>query len=302
MSDTHLFQIDLNLLVYLDLLLRERSVTRAAAAAGITQSAMSRALSRLREHLDDQLLVQSGRTMQPTERARALQAPLNDVLAKIRGDIFAAGVFEPSSAQREFSIAAPDFMDALLTGPLITALSERAPGLDIHIAGMGPAVRGDILDGRLDLLIGFPPGDRATLHARKILSDRFVCVVRKGHPALPKMELERFVEYPHVLVTPGGQPGGFVDRALAERGLGRRVAVRVHSFMLAPAYIQNTNYVLTVPEKAARRVAAHHEVEVLELPLSVPGLTLSMVWHARNHRDAAHVWLREQILEIARAF
>lgn len=301
MSDKHLLQADLNLLVYLDLLLRERSVTQAAARAAITQSAMSRALNRLREQLNDKLLVQVGRSMELTERAKALQAPLNDVLAQIRTTILAPREFDPATARREFSIAGPDFVDALISGPLVAQLAECAPGVDLHVVGMGPAVRGDILEGRLDLLVGFPPANSASLHARAVLTDRFVCVARRRHPALRRkpMSVDDYVRYPHVLVSPGGRPGSFVDRALSENGASRRVAVRVHSFLLAPDYLLDTDYLLTVPEKVARRIAETHEVVMTEVPVVVPGLTLSMVWHARNNRDRAHMWLRERIVEIA---
>ncbi|MEM9193199.1 MAG: LysR family transcriptional regulator [Myxococcota bacterium] len=296
-----LSQIDLNLLVYLEHLLRERSVTRAAARAGITQSAMSRALSRLREHLDDRLLVPVGRSMQLTDHAKSLEAPLHDVLSQLRNTIFAPQQFDPASAEREFSIAGPDFVDSLLTGPLVIRLAEQAPGIDLHLAGMGPAVAGDILKGRLDLMIGFVPGNHSSLHARRVLTDRFVCVVRRRHPALQrkKIRLEAYTAYPHVLVSPGGRPGSFVDRALRERDASRRVAVRVHSFLLAPDYILDTNYILTVPEKVAARITETYDVAVVPLPLPVPGFTLSMVWHARNQRDQGHVWMRTQILEIA---
>ncbi len=301
MHGEHLTNIDLNLLVYLDLLLREGSVTRAASRAGITQSAMSRALSRLREHLDDKLLVRVGRTMQLTDHARSLQAPLNDVLAQVRNTIFAPREWDPATARREFSIAGPDFVDGLITSRLVAHLSEEAPHIDLHVTGMGPAVRGDILEGRLDVLIGFPPGDHASLHARKVLSDRFVVVARKNHPGVKrsKVTLRDYLRYPHVLVSPGGRPGSYVDTALAERNAKRRVAVRVHSFLLASDYILDTDYLLTVPEHVANRIGETHDVAVAALPIRVPGFTLSMVWHARNHRDAGHRWLRTQIADIA---
>ena len=302
MRMAHLSGIDLNLLVYLDLLLRESSVTKAAARAGITQSAMSRALNRLRDQLDDKVLVQVGRSMQPTEHARSLRAPLNDVLAQIRHKIFAPRTFDPATAARAFSIAAPDFIDVLITKRLVTRLAEQAPNIDIHVAGMGPAVRGDILDGRLDLLIGLPPGDRASLHARRILSDRFVCVMRRGHPASrrKKMTLSDYLRFPHALVTPGGRPGSIVDSALGKRNAKRRVAVRVHSFLLAPSYVVDTDYLLTIPQKVARELCDDSDVITRELPIALPELHLSSVWHARNHRDHAHSWFRSQIADIAK--
>ncbi|MEM9072185.1 MAG: LysR family transcriptional regulator [Myxococcota bacterium] len=303
MHETHLSQIDLNLLVYLDHLLRERSVTKAAARAGITQSAMSRALNRLREQLSDKILVQVGRSMEPTERALALQAPLNDVLARIRNQIFAPHEFVPATARRSFSIAGPDYVDALVCGPLAARFAVESPSIDLNVVGMGPAVRGEILDGRLDLLLGFPPANKASIHARRILADRFVAVVRKDHPGLrrKKLPMKQYVAYPHVLVAPGGRPGSYVDRALADEGLSRRVAVRLHSFLLVPDFLLDTDYILTVPEKLAQRMATRHALHVTDLPIVLPGLTLSMVWHTRNQADPAHRWLRQQVLEIASA-
>ena len=295
-------QMDLNLLVYLDLLVREQSVTQAALAAGITQSAMSRALQRLREQLGDPILVQVGRSLQATRRAERLRPIVSDVLAKIRSDILAPERFDPATSRRAFTLAGPDFVDALVAGPLASELCRTAPGVQLRFAGMGPAVRGDIVNGELDVLIGFPPGDRANLKMRRLFRDELVCIMRGDHPlAAKRLTLAAYLRYPHVLVTPGGRPGSIIDRELKERGKSRSVAIRSHSFLLAAELVGETDYVLALPRSLARHVSKRLGLLVKKLPLVVPSITLSMVWHTRAHRDPAHAWLRTRIASVAGA-
>lgn len=297
-----LVDIDLNLLVYLDLLLEERSVSRAAVRAGITQSAMSRALNRLRDQLEDPLLVSTKNMLEPTERALQIAGPVREVLQRIQTDVLTSKTFDPLHSRRHFSVAAPDFMDALVMRRFVARLETEAPGLTLSLVGVAPVLRGELENGLLDLLLGFPPSDRAALHIRKLFSDRFVGVVRAGHPALHegKIDLDAYVAYPHVLVTPAGRPGSFVDTALSEVGKTRQVRVRTYSFLLAADYVEASNDILTIPEKVARHSAQHRPLTIVPTPIALPEITLSMVWHARHQNDPAHAWLRNELAQVAK--
>ncbi len=292
MSETHsLSRLDLNLLVYLDLLLQERSVTLAARRAGITQSAMSRALQRLREHLKDELLVQVGRGMEPTEHGDALRVPLQDILSRIEREVLAKGEFDPTLAERRFRIAAPDFVQAVLLRAFIAECAEEAPGLTVLVSD-GPSREG-LEDGRFDLCVGPPLGGRGPIQSQKIFNDRWAALGRRGHPGIKKkkgLNLERFVFYTHISTadTP-------VDRALDELGRRRRVAVQVSSFLIGAEYAEASDHLLCAPQSLARALAVQRALTSAALPVVVPPITVSMSWHSRNQPDPAHRWLREQL-------
>lgn len=173
--------------------------------------------------------------------------------------------------------------------------------MELNVVGLGPAVRGDLEGGRMDVLIGFPPSGQTSLHGRTLIKDHFVALARRQHPALKdgSLSLEDYLAYPHILVTPGGRPGSLVDTALAASGRRRQVAVRVHSFMLAALYLQDSDYLLAMPARAAHCFARFGDIAVTELPLELNELSLSMLWHPRSHRDPAHRWLCALIVELA---
>ncbi len=250
-----LASFDLNLLVQLNLLLEESSVSGAASRAGVTQSAMSRSLARLREALDDELLVQVGRGMEPTAFARRLVDPLRSVLRDIDTKILAPQKFEPATAEREFSIAAIDFAELLVLGPWLSALGAKAPGVGVNLTGPQEAFRGGLTRGELDLVIGVVSGSRASLKSRRLLTDSYVTVMRRGHPLAdkPVLEVEDHARHDHLLVSPSGRGEGHVDHALSVLGESRQVAVRVSTFLVGLQLVATSDLIMTAP----RLVAEH---------------------------------------------
>jgi DNA-binding transcriptional LysR family regulator len=294
-------KIDLNLLVVLDALLEECSVTRAAARLGYTQPTISGMLARLRDLFGDPLFVRTQRGLLPTPRAQALGPPLKQLLADSRR-LVARDQFEPASADMTFAICSNDYMQHALLVPFVQALRREAPLVQLAIAppiveGLGDA----LARGRIDLAVTIPEFAMSNLPSRRLYRERYVVAVRPQHPLARHrpMTVEGFCDYDHVLVSPtGGSFEGPTDLALAQRGLRRRVRYSVPSFLLLPEILQTDDIVAVVP---ARLLRDHDNLIVLEPPVDIPGFDVIAVWHPRVDRDIAHRWLRTRLADTAKA-
>jgi DNA-binding transcriptional LysR family regulator len=298
--DDRLSSIDLNLLVVLEALLRERHVTRAAQRVSLSQSAASHALTRLRELYGDALLVRSGSKMALTPRAHALLPVVTRALAELQATISGEPAFEPSSAERVFRLGGDDYTQALLLPPLLSYLQQEAPGIDLSIVH-APNLRELVDEGQVDLalLVGAVP---STLQSRKLFMEGFVCMVRKRHPQVSsKLTLSTYLTLRHLVVAPAGGPGSVVDSELEKRGKHRRVALRVGSFLVAPVLVSKSDLISTGPERLARRLATVYPVKLLPPPIPLPQFTFSLAWHARLDTDPAHVWFREAVARVLQA-
>jgi DNA-binding transcriptional LysR family regulator len=234
--------------------------------------------------------------MVPTPRAERIRPRVARLLDEARGILSEEGPFEPAALQRDFRIASTDYAELLVVRSLSDALAIDAPGVDLRSL----RVHGDLVDelraGTVDVGVGVisdPPPD---VRCEPLFDEQFVCLLRKGHPALKrKLTLERYVKLGHVLVSPGGTPLGVVDRVLARRGLERRVARTVASFLVAPRLVADSDFVLTIAKRVACLLAGPLELAVRPPPLELSGFELKMVWHRRNDDDPAHAWLRERM-------
>lgn len=294
--------VDLNLLVLLDALLREEGVTRAAERVGMSAPAMSRALGRLREQLGDPLLVRAGRELVPTPRARELAPEVRSLVEAIERVMRPQETPVLESLERRFRIRATDHVLAVLGGAVDARVGAEAPGVDLHYSPNLPSDPEDLREGRVDLAIGVYHQAPPELRRTTLFHDRFVCVVREEHPSVKrKPSLERFAALEHVLVAPRFQPGSVVDRALAEHGLERRIARVVPYFLAALHLVSGTDYVLTVSERLARAEAERFGLRVVSAPLELPRYPIHALWHPRLDADGAHRWLRGVIGEAAAA-
>jgi len=302
--------LDLNLLVVLDALLRRRHVTLAGREVGLSQSATSHALGRLRAHFDDALLVRDGNTLVPTSRAESLAEPLAQALGTLASAIAAPLPFDPRTALRTFVLAAADYGQFVVLPPLIERLARFAPGIDLVVKDAGPGTAKVLGEGLVDLALGPPIGgvrasevesDQPGLYGRALFDEGFVCVVRRDHPDIgDTLDLDTFIALPHAFVAPRGTPGGIVDDLLAERGLTRRVAVMVQHFLVAPWLIAQSNMVITIADRIARAFVTQLPLKVLTPPLPLPRFTMQLTWHERRHRDPGHQWLRNQIIDVCK--
>jgi DNA-binding transcriptional LysR family regulator len=303
MHDVHLSSFDLNLLVALDALIAERSVTRAAERIGITQSAASHALSRLRKLTGDELLVRGREGMVPTLRAEAMEAPLRRALEDVKRTLSSPGSFAPKSARLRIFIGTSDYSELVLLPGIMARLGREAPGVELRVRQLGEDPATELSSGRIDFAImPAPPAgqEAAGILGRSILRDRFVCIARRGHPLAKKkaLTLSRFAGAAHALISPWEREGGFVDDALGRLGLRRHVAVAVPHFLVAPHIVAASDLLLTVAARVAGVLARPLGLVTLAPPpeLGLTGFTLSILWHERTHDDPARRWLRDLIV------
>lgn len=302
MNLNELSTLDLNLLVVLAVVLEEVSVTRAARRLGRTQSAVSHALDRARVVLGDPIVARSGRGLCLTPKAASLVAPLGRVLGEVGEVLRGQDAFVPALATRRFTLHASDYHQIALLPALVARLGREAKGVVLHVKGPISDVVAGLGAGAADFAFVLGLDAFPELHARRIFSDRFVCLVREDHPAVTRgLDLATFVALPHVLVAPGGGRVGQVDEALAKRDLTRRVAVTLPHFSVAPRLLSGSDLVMTLPQRVARTLAAGSGLRVLEAPLPIPPIAVHAVWHERVHRDAGHLWMRGLLTEIGRA-
>ncbi len=299
MDPSALARHDLNLLVSLHALLSERHVSRAAARLGMSQPTMSRALARLRAMFDDPLFIRVKSGVHPTARALELYPQVEALLAGVHA-LMRPPQFDPRAASGVIRVAAPDIAVYMLVPPLLRALAEEAPGLDLEILKWSPDWRQRLEDGSVDLTVGTPTGEEPNLYSRALIKADWMCVLRSGHPVLrEKWTLARFVALNHMLVSLTGRGGGPVDAALAQRGLSRRVALRVPYPALTPLLIAETELVLTTNRWLARKLAKPAGLVLRRPPLAIPPIRAPMVWHERTHRDPRQRWVRELLGRIA---
>lgn len=306
--------IDLNLLAAFDALAEERNVTRAAARAGVTQSAMSHTLRRLRDLLGDPLLVRSGRGMVLTPRGEALRAPLRSALAELARVVEGPAQFDPATSTRSFRVVAPDLFDMLALPRLLPKLADQAPGIDLAVVPR-PARLEDALEaGEIDLAVepvlldDDEPFDRALeaaprLLRRTLFRDRMRSFVRRGHPAITKsrrLSMRAFTAAGHVLVSSAGAGPGIVDRHLARAGETRRVVVRVPQFGSALAIAARSDLILTAPSSLIAAEGAEAGLVSLAPPLPLPEHAIAVHWHPRFSEDPGHRWLRAALVEATR--
>lgn len=293
---------DLGLLVSLDALLQEGSVTGAARRMGLSTPAMSHALARIRERLGDPILVRSGRGMVLTPRAVELRPQVHAVVTEARRTLEPARPFAPEALTRGFVVHASDYVLTIVGGVVDALLRAEAPGVSVRFVPNAPDDAAQLRDQGSDLAVGIYGDLPQEMRHRQLLTDRFVCVVRADHPSVGRrFTLEQFAALRHVQIAPRGLPGGYLDDVLRARGLARTVARAVPYFLTALQLVAETDYVLTVSERIARRMAPSLGLRVLEVPLELRPYALSLVWHPRVDTDPAHRFLREVFVRAAQA-
>jgi DNA-binding transcriptional LysR family regulator len=293
--------IDLNLLLVLRALLRERHVTRAAARVGLSQSATSHALSRLRELYADPLLVRSGRILTLTPRAARLLPALERGFGDLESAVSDEPEFEPSTTRRTFTIGMSDYLQALIMGPLLRQLAMRAPGVDLSVV-VFPNFNELVDSGAVDLALTVSGQESKNASVEPLFSESFVCMVRRDHPQIKRqLSLDKYLAQRHVVIAPSGTSGSMVDTALAQRGLERRIALRVTNFLIVPVVVCETDFVNTMPTRLARQLTKRYPLRLVRPPFELPKFEYLMFWHPRLDGDPAQRWLRELLLEVIQA-
>ena len=305
MRRVDLSNFNLNLLLALDGLLSQRSVTAAAKRVRVTPSAMSHSLAELRDLLGDPLLVRSGRGMVLTPRAEALVSPLHALLMDAERLLGGGATFDPATTARRFVIAATDFLGTLLMPALLGTAAREAPGTSLEIVPSSRRGNAWLLEtGDVDLALGAIVDEAPGIRRMDILTEGFACAAREGHPSIDgALDLDSYVQTPHLLITLGDDTGPtWVDEALTKLGRKRHVAARVRYFMAAPLIVARSDLIFTGPSMLIRYFAELVPLQVLRPPIDLPTYPEEAYWHQRFDEDPAHTWLRNLVKKTARNF
>ena len=298
MRQTNLAAVDLNLLPALEALLRRRNVTRAAEDVGLSQPAMSRALQRLREALDDPLLVRAGGGLAPTPRALALLPELVAALDRL-SSLYREPAFAPAELRRGFVIVGADVHTVLIAPSLLRRVSAEAPGVDLRFESYGRDLRERLEAGDVDFAFGIastplPPGTTS----ERLTDDRLALVMRAGHPdAGREWTLDDYARHAHVTISIRGDDESEIDSALAQGGHERRIVLRTPHFMAALAAVGASDAVTTVSATLARRFAREFGLVIKETPLAAIPLQLTLIGAASRAGDSGLRWLKNCICE-----
>lgn len=292
-------RLDLNLLVTLEALLAERSVTRTAARLHLSQPAVSAQLSRLRDMFGDPLLVPAHRGMTPTAKALELLGPLRLALDDLRNTLHAHRDFSPARSRLAMTIACTDYVEAVVVLPLVLALRQRAPGVRIAVRRFNPAqTEQQLASGDVDLAVATPDPAHSHLRTRLLFEESYVLIGRRDHPRLRTgLTLEEFVQLEHVVVSPSG--GSFttpIDDALTALGHRRQVVLSAASFLFVPEIVADSDLVALVPRRLLH--GQRDRLTSIDLPWLAEQFDVSLIWHERTHGHAGQRWIRELLVEL----
>jgi DNA-binding transcriptional LysR family regulator len=290
--DLHLF--DLNLLVALDALLHECNVTQAGNRLNLSQPAMSGALARLRSHFQDELLVPVGRRMVRTQLGDELMGPVRELLLQVQGTLESKPRFDPATSTRHISIAASDYVIAVLLADALRRARCDAPRMTFELRQLGAPAEAALDEGVLDFLIA-PAGPEQEVHRTEMLfEDTFVCVAWSGNTRIGEtLTPEEYLDLGHVIVNVAGNPIGNIDEVyLRKTKQRRRVELTVPSFALAPQLVVGTDRITTITTRLAMRYANILPLKLVPLPIEIPRLVELLHWHRVHDQDPAHIWVR----------
>lgn len=287
-------RLDLNLLVALDALLTECSITKAAHRLNLSPSATSNALARLREYFDDELLVQVGRRMEPTPRAQGLQEAVRDVLVRVDSAIAIQPEFDPSKSDRVFRIFVSDYTQMIFVPHVLALASAERCTARFELLAQVSNPHRSLERGEADLLI-IPRGFLSADHPQETLyTEDFVCVVwRDSTLARGDLTFERYLAAGHVLMQPSGNFGDSFETWFVKRyGVTRRVAVTSYGFSALPAMVVGTELIATVHTRLARALQPAWPIELRPPPLPITAMEQGLQWHKYRTQDPGLVWLR----------
>jgi DNA-binding transcriptional LysR family regulator len=305
-------RIDLNLLVYLDALLRERNVTQAAHQLNLSQPAMSNGLRRLRDLFDDPLLVRTSDGMTPTERALELEPIVREVLSRIDQAVQPRTAFQPKDAHRVFRIMASDYAESTLFPAVLGKLRTQAPGLTLDIMTPSDVSFLDVERGKVDMVINRFDAMPQSFHQIHLWDDSFSCLLSPENPLLEDFTLDNYLKANHIWVSKTGmgvgvgvnpddvQRLGWVDVALDRLGKKRQIRVFTRHYQAAMTLAEQSDLVVTLPTRAALLKRDNPRVVLREPPLEIPALELKMAWSPLLQHNPANKWLRRLITDTAR--
>jgi LysR family transcriptional regulator, nod-box dependent transcriptional activator len=300
----NLLQVDLNLLVALDAILREKHLTRAGEQLGLSQPTMSHTLARLRRLFDDDLLTRLGREYYLTPLATELVEPIRDILKQIEMTVERRLVFNPGEDERVFNISASDYATYLVLQPALQRIGEEAPRVSVQVHPLERGARARVETGEIDLAI-WPTAIGPDLPHQGLFTDRWVGVAWSQHPDVHEtLSLEQYLMLPHASYGTGTSTSdstSIADRAvMASEHHSGHVVVTVESFFLIPFLLTGTRLVSLVHERLAQRLLHMADIKVVDLLFDTPSISEAMYWHPRLTSDPAHRWLRDVLTDSSR--
>lgn len=295
--------LDLNLLVVLDTLLAELSVSRAATRLHLSQSATSSALARLREHFKDDLLVQTGRQMVATPRALQLGPEVRKILNQVEDKVLTKTRFDPATSNRKFRIMASDYVTIVCLGSALSAISAIAPRLSFEIEPVGNDPAGVMDNGKVDLLIMPEIYVSQTHPFASLFTDSYVCIVDQHNASVgDSITFEQYLDMRHVVVQfAERRKPSFEDWFLERFGTARSIEVVASSYAVVPALVAGTSRIATLHAALARHFHAPYQLRIMPPPLDIPNIREVVQWHTMNANDEGLMWVRDQLLGTAQA-
>jgi DNA-binding transcriptional LysR family regulator len=303
MASINLKSVDLNLLVVFEAIYSTGNISAAATQLAMSQPAVSNALARLRDLFGDPLFVRARRGVDATNKASEMIGPVREALLLIRRQLDGSDRVDPATLRRRFRILMIDTLEPLLSPPLIKTLIETAPGVSIEsISGYRVDFVNQILTGTLDLAFYVFPVNAADVTAVPVCAVDAVCITRRGHPLIgDRLDIETFKLLRHIVLVPEMRAHTHVDKDLAAQEVPRNAAYMVNRLWSVPPLVERSDLLGIVPRHFAEEVSKNFDIVIHEPPMKMSEQYLYMIWHTKNEHDPAHRWLREQMLQTARA-
>lgn len=298
----NLNEIDLNLFTIFDVIYTERNLTKAGKVLGITQPAVSNALSRLRATFDDHLFTRTASGMMPTPVAENVISEVRQALNLLRSSVREGHNFDANTSTKNFNISMRDICEVTLLPGLLKTFKVEAPHIHLNSCYVFPSeLAHSLSNGSLDLAIEASLTVPPNLHHAKILEAPFVCIARKDHPEIrDTITLTQYLAAEHIHVTNGKEDSTYLDTALTQQGLRRNIIFTGHSHFVTSLLVLQTDAIMTIPETLAFRYQTYlDDIQVMPLPIEVAPLQTYMFWHENVDDDPANKWLRDKLFESA---
>ncbi|MEM9103814.1 MAG: LysR family transcriptional regulator [Pseudomonadota bacterium] len=302
MSDKTGAGIELSQLRLLQLIFETKNLTRAGERAGLTQSAVSHALKKLRHSFNDSLVIRQGNKLVLTPRAESLRGPLQRWLNDFERTILVQEQFEPHHSDHTFHVATSDLVEQVLAPSLIQHFGTIAPNVQLIFSKLNKLDLASQIDsGEVDFAISVMDSKHPSLMVTTLYRDDFVSATQSQHPYLASSgDIENFCYYPHLLVGTGHDKRGTLDDVLEENGFSRNIQFKVANFLSAPAIIEVSYLILTAPRKFMTAIADKFNITIFETPVTLPTYAMKLYWNVKNKDDIANRWMREQIIKVTR--
>lgn len=293
----NLKNVDLNLLVIFEAIYRANNISRAADLLGMSQPAVSNALARLRELIDDPLFVRSPRGVDPTMKARELIVPVREALGLIGRHLGTRSEIDLTTYRRLFRIVIVDPLEAIMMPAVMRIVTSQAPGIDIECIPAHPRVTDELKGGTLDLACFPYPVDTSDIVVKPLCAADLVVVSRRDHPEIKRpLDLDTFQRLPHIGLARELRGMTNVDKSLAANTQPRRVAYMASKIWSIPPMVERTDLIGLLPRAFVNEIIGNFALDVHELPIQIPEQHLYMMWHTSNEHDPGHIWLRESMM------